>query len=210
MANDLALTNVSLDMIQESLSNITTQHKDIGKIETPKGLVKKKMGFDYVELSYMKKIANEQFPGWSWTIVKSEALGAAAYVVHGRLKWLDNGLWREGDMVAAHRIQTKRGTGDFVDIGNDIKAANTDCMKKAMNMYLNIADDVYRNQIEDLELSDEMKNEILVVASEISESKMEQIHKLIKDQKLNTSNYNGSLSKLKRERDKLNEKDTSK
>ena len=143
-------------------------------------------------------------------IVKTENLGSAAYVVHGRLKWYDEGIWRTGDMVAAHRIQTKRGTGDFVDIGNDIKAANTDCMKKAMNMYLNIADDVYRNQIEDLELSDEMKNEILVIASEISESKMEQIHKLIKDQKLNTSNYNGSLSKLKRERDKLNERDTSK
>ena len=158
----------------------------------------------------MREIADKEYAGWSWEIVKTENLGSAAYVVHGRLKWYDEGIWRTGDMVAAHRIQTKRGTGDFVDIGNDIKAANTDCMKKAMNMYLNIADDVYRNQIEDLELSDEMKNQILVVASEISESKMEQIHKLIKDQKLNTSNYNGSLSKLKRERDKLNEKDRSK
>ena len=136
---------LSLDIVNESLIKITKQHKKIGKIETPKGLVKKKQGFDYVELSYMKNIANEQFPGWSWNIINSEALGSNAYVVHGRLKWLDNGLWREGDMVAAHRIQTKTGDSSaFVDVGNDIKSANTDCMKKALNVYMDIAADVYR------------------------------------------------------------------
>ena len=65
---------LSIDVIKESLTKITEQHKRIGKIETPKGLVKKKQGFDYVELSYMKNMANEQFPGWSWTIIQSEAL----------------------------------------------------------------------------------------------------------------------------------------
>ena len=38
--------SLSLDTINESLSKITRQHKKIGKIETPKGLVKKKQGFD--------------------------------------------------------------------------------------------------------------------------------------------------------------------
>ena len=71
---------------------------------------------------------------------------------------------------------------------------------------MNIADDVYRNQIEDLELSDEQKEEILLIASEISEDKMKKIHDLIKDQLLNTANFNGSLSKLKRERDSLKQK----
>ncbi len=183
----------TLSTTNEIRKAITQKHKKVSFTPTPAPFVKQRQGQDYVEIGYMREIADKEYAGWSWEIVKTE-----------------KGIWRTGDMVAAHRIQTKRGTGDFVDIGNDIKAANTDCMKKAMNMYLNIADDVYRNQIEDLELSDEMKNEILVIASEISESKMEQIHKLIKDQKLNTSNYNGSLSKLKRERDKLNEKDTSK
>jgi len=200
----------TLSTTNEIRKAITQKHKKVSFTPTTAPFVKQRQGQDYVEIGYMREIADKEYAGWSWEIVKTENLGSAAYVGHGRLKWYDEGIWRTGDMVAAHRIQTKRGTGDFVDIGNDIKAANTDCMKKAMNMYLNIADDVYRNQIEDLELSDEMKNEILVVASEISESKMEQIHKLIKDQKLNTSNYNGSLSKLKRERDKLNEKDTSK
>ena len=58
------------------LKGIVTTHHNVSKIKTPKGLVKKKQGFDYVELSYMKKIANENYPGWSWTIVKSEALGS--------------------------------------------------------------------------------------------------------------------------------------
>jgi|TARA_R110002074_G_scaffold146644_1_gene296298 hypothetical protein len=196
MANDLALTNVNLDMIQDSLSNITNQHKDIGKIETPKGLVKKKMGFDYVELSYMKKIANEQFPGWSWTIIKSEALGVAAYVVHGRLKWLDNGLWRDGDMVAAHRIQTKRGSTEFVEIGNDIKSANTDCMKKAFNVYMDIAADVYRS--DDPTLDDEQIDKIKSVALKVSEEQYNKAVIFIEDGTINTGNYKGTIAKLER------------
>ena len=66
-------------------------------------------------------------------------------------------------------------------------------------MYLNIADDVYRNQVEDLELSDEQKNEILVLAADVSEERMEQVHELIKDQAVNTANFNSSMRKLDRE-----------
>lgn len=180
---------------------ITIKHKKVSFMKTPKPYIKQKAGMDYVEYSYMREVADKEFPGWSWEIIDTEMHGSAAYVVHGRLKWYDEGIWRTGDMVAAHRIQTKRGTGEFVDIGNDVKAANTDAIKKAFNMYMNIADDVYRNQIEDMELSDEEKNDILVLASEISEDRMNGIHMLIKDGKLNKANYRGSISKLQREKD---------
>jgi hypothetical protein len=185
---------------------ITKKHDRVSKIKTPKPFIKKKMGLDYVEIGYMRKIADEHFPGWSWTVQKTENLGSEAYVVHGRLKWYDEGIWREGDMVAAHRIQKKRGTNEFVDIGNDIKASNTDCMKKAFQMYMNIADDVYRNQVEDLTLTDEQKNDILVIASELGEGKMDQIHTLIKDQAINNANYNSSKLKLERELERKNAK----
>jgi hypothetical protein len=185
---------------------ITKKHDRVSKIKTPKPFIKKKMGLDYVEIGYMRKIADEHFPGWSWTVQKTENLGSEAYVVHGRLKWYDEGIWREGDMVAAHRIQKKRGTNEFVDIGNDIKASNTDCMKKAFQMYMNIADDVYRNQVEDLTLTDEQKNDILVIASELGEDKMDQIHTLIKDQAINNANYNSSKLKLERELERKNAK----
>jgi hypothetical protein len=191
------------DAVREA---ITKKHKKVSRIKTPKPFIKKKMGMDYVEFSYMRDVADKHFPGWSWTIQKTEVLGSEAYVVHGRLKWYDEGLWREGDMVAAHRIQKKRGTNEFVDIGNDVKASNTDCIKKALQMYLNIADDVYRNQVEDLSLTDEQKNDILVVASELGEEKMEQIHGFIKDQAINNANYNSSKLKLERELEKQNAK----
>ena len=189
-----------LSTTDEIRKAITVKHKKVSFMKTPKPYIKQKQGMDYVEYSYMREVADKEWPGWSWEIVNTEMHGSAAYVVHGRLKWYDEGIWRTGDMVAAHRIQVKRGTGEFVDIDNDVKAANTDAIKKAFNMYMNIADDVYRNQIEDMELSDEEKNDILVIASEISEKRMKEIHELINNDTINQSNYKGSLAKLKRER----------
>ena len=178
---------------------ITDKHKHVSNLNTPSPYIKKKQGMDYVEYSYMREVADKEFPGWSWTIQKTEVLGAEAYVVHGRLKWFDEGIWREGDMCAAHRIQKQRGGEAFVDIGNDVKAANTDCIKKAFNMYMNICDDVYRNQVEDMELSDEQKDEIIEVASSIDTVKREQITQLVKDQIIHNGNYRSSLAKLQRE-----------
>mgnify|MGYP001277469749 CR=1 FL=1 len=151
-------------------AGITEHHKQVSNLDTPKPYIKKKMGMDYVEYSYMRDVADKYFPGWSWHIVKSEALGSATYVVHGRLRWYDNGVWREGDAVAAHRIQMKKGSDEFVDIGNDIKAANTDAIKKAFNMYMNIADDVYRNRIEDLTLSEEQIESIMTAQESIDDA----------------------------------------
>ena len=178
---------------------ITDKHKLVSNLRTPGPYVKKKQGMDYVEYSYMREVADKEFPGWSWTIEKTEVLGSEAYVVHGRLKWFDEGIWRQGDMCAAHRIQKKRGIDEFVDIGNDVKAANTDCIKKAFNMYLNICDDVYRNQVEDFELSDEQKDEIVEAAALVNEERLEEITELIKDQIIHNGNYKSSLAKLQRE-----------
>ena len=190
----------ALSATNEIRKAITEKHKNVSFMTTPGPYIKKKQGQDYVEYSYMRDIADKEFPGWSWEIIKTENLGSEAYVVHGRLKWYDEGIWRTGDMVAAHRIQKQRGSESFVDIGNDVKAANTDCIKKAFNQYLNIADDVYRNQVHDLTLTDEEKNDILVIASEISEKRMKEIHELINNDTIYQSNYKGSLAKLKRER----------
>ena len=178
---------------------ITDKHKHVSNLNTPSPYIKKKQGMDYVEYSYMREVADKEFPGWSWTIQKTEVLGAEAYVVHGRLKWFDEGIWREGDMCAAHRIQKQRGGEAFVDIGNDVKASNTDCIKKAFNMYLNIADDVYRNQVEDFELSDEQKDEIIQLAASVDEDKLNQITQLVNDKTIHNGNYNSSIAKLKRE-----------
>ena len=195
--NELAIIeNGALTNINKALKNITKQHKKVSGIATPKAFIKQKMGMDYVEYSVMRDIADKEYPGWSWTVIKTEFAGTEAYVVHGRLKWFDNGVWREGDATAAHRVQKKRGTNDYVDLGNDIKAANTDCIKKAFNMYMNICDDVYRNQVEDPELTDKQKNTILESAK-LSGRDTEVMEK-VESGVINAFNYKASIAKLER------------
>jgi hypothetical protein len=160
---EMGMQTVVID--EHTKFDITSHHKDVSNIDTPNFFIKNKGGIDYVEYSYMREVADKHYPGWSWKIIKSELLGSEAYVVHGRLRWFDRGIWREADSVAAHRIQSRRDGGGFVDIGNDIKAANTDAIKKAFNMYLNIADDVYRNRVEDVTLTEDdiesIRNEMI-------------------------------------------------
>jgi len=146
--NGAVITSDTFDAIRDL-------HEKVSMEDTPRSFIKNRMGVDYVEYSYMRKLADKFYPGWSWTIISTETLGSEAFMVHGRLKWFEGGIWREGDCTAAHRIQKKRNSDNFVDVGNDIKSANTDCIKKAFNMYLNIADDVYRNRVEDTSLSQE-------------------------------------------------------
>jgi len=200
MSKEVMLTDTtSLNVINEALKEITNKHKKVSNIATPTPYIKKKMGMEYVEYSYMREVADKEYPGWSWLIINTENLGSEAYVIHGRLKWYDEGIWREGDMTAAHRIQKKRGTNEFVDIGNDIKSANTDCIKKAFNFYLNIADDVYRNQVEDMTLSDDQINTLIESAAKVSKDRLSEVTELINDQTIHRANYKASMAKLQRE-----------
>ena len=148
--------NMELDSHKFRFENISLTHGLVSKMKTPKAYIKDKMGMDYVEIGYMKQTADIHYPGWSWQIINTEFAGTEAFVVHGRLMWYDSGVKRIGDMTAAHRIQKKKGSSEYVDLGNDIKSANTDCMKKAFNMYMNIADDVYKNQVVDLDEKEKM------------------------------------------------------
>ena len=198
MANELQIIEqpAVIKEINTALKAITKKHKKVSNIPTPKAFIKKKMGMDYVEYSTMRDVADKEYPGWSWTIISSESLGSEAYVVHGRLKWYDCGVWREGDMVAAHRIQKKKGTTEFVDVGNDIKSANTDCIKKALNQYMNICDDVYKNQVDDPELNDDQIETLrqLAIKAQITEKVMGQI----KNGEVNNLNFKASKAKLER------------
>ena len=154
---------------------------------------------EYVEYSYMRDLANKYYPDWCWTVIKTEFAGTEAYVVHGRLSWTENGLNKWGDATASHRIQKKRGSDEYVDLGNDIKAANTDCIKKAFNMFMNISDDIYRNQIEETELTTDQKESMILMAREISETKGSEIAKMVDEGTIHGLNYKGALAKLKRQ-----------
>jgi len=113
------------------------------------------------------------------------------------LKWFDNGIWREGDCVAAHRIQKKRGSNESVDVGNDLKAANTDTIKKAFNMFMNIADDIYRNQIDEYELESSQIQQLLDLAGNIDDDTQTVIADKIDTRSINKYNFEQSIDKLK-------------
>jgi len=199
MNNELIIPGANtIEDINTQLRILTAHHKAVSQHETPRAYKKKKMGMDYVEYSYMRDLADKYYPGWSWEIIKSEALSDMYYIVHGRLKWYDNGVHRTGDAIAAHRIQKQSNGKNYVDIGNDVKAANTDTIKKAFNMYMNIADDIYKNQIEDVELSEQQQITILNIAAKISQEMKETIQDKLNNDEINGLNYKGSLVKLER------------
>ena len=144
----------------DSLNTIVSRHKKISMQNTPKAYVSQKQGFDYVDEGYMRKILNDNFPIWSWEIMKYELLGDKVIVVHGRLTISDEGVVRHYDSIAAHRIAVSTKNGNYVDLGNDLKSANSDCFKVAVNRLCNIADDIYRKQIKDVSLSDKQKDQL--------------------------------------------------
>tara|TARA_R100001244_G_C5158754_1_gene130724 strand:+ start:732 stop:1355 length:624 start_codon:yes stop_codon:yes gene_type:complete len=199
MNNNITIIDKNLvEDAKELLSEITSHHNKVSQMDTPKSYIKKKMGMDYVDYAYMRYVADKEFPGWSWTVIKSEALSDFAYVVHGRLKWFDNGVWREGDCIAAHRIQKQKSNNSYVDIGNDVKAANTDTIKKAFNMYMGIADDVYKNQVIDTVLTDDKIEFITNLANKLDDEVRISIMKKVHSGDINALNYKGSVAKIER------------
>jgi len=109
---------------------------------------------------------NQHYPIWSWEVIKYETLGDKAIVVHGRLKIIDEGVPRSFDSVAAHRIAQARSGAGYVDLGNDLKAANSDAFKVAVNRLCNVADDVYRKQYIDKTLSQNQYDKLLLIMSQ--------------------------------------------
>ena len=176
-------------------ADVINKHSDISNIDTPKYYVKQQQGFDYVDEAYMRHLLNTHYPIWKWEIVKYEFIGDKAILVQGRLTVIDNGVERHFDSVDAHRIASNQK--GYVDIGNDLKSANTDCFKVAVNRLCNIADDVYRKRIEDITLDSDQKK---TINSKLKELKDESIIKKIKlgieRMTINKTNYDKTIEKI--------------
>ena len=142
-------------------------HQQVTETPAPSDVVKSRKGFDYVDEGYMRWRLNQHYPIWSWEVIKYETLGDKAIVVHGRLKVMDEGVPRSFDSVAAHRIAVTRNGSGYVDLGNDLKAANSDAFKVAVNRLCNVADDVYRKQYVDKSLDEVQANTLIDVIAEM-------------------------------------------
>jgi len=193
--------NAELTAFLQSISN---KHKNVSNIKTPSGYVhnlkeerKRPDRLLYIDAKYMRNKANELYPGWSWEVVNSYPLGDSYFIVHGRLTWYESdstgkAMKRTGDMVDAHRIQKKRDSDEYVDVGNDVKSANTDCLKKAINIYLNIGDDIYG--WEDLTISDEDEKQLLVLAEKAN--KINEVKEAIKEGRVSRENIDNYVKRL--------------
>jgi len=173
------------------------KHQKVSEEPTPSDVVKSRNGFDYVDEGYMRWRLNQHYPIWSWEVIKYETLGDKAIVVHGRLKVMDEGVPRSFDSVAAHRIAVSRNGSGYVDLGNDLKAANSDAFKVAVNRLCNVADDVYRKQYIDKSLDEVQENALMDVIAEMDKKEADQVYKALQSGKINKDNYDKVISKLK-------------
>ena len=172
------------------------KHQKVSETPTPSDVVKSKNGFDYVDEGYMRWRLNKHYPIWSWEVVKYETLGDKAIVVHGRLKIMDEGVPRSFDAVAAHRIAVARSGSGYVDLGNDLKAANSDAFKVAVNRLCNVADDVYRKQYIDKTLDEGQYNSVMNAIAELDKKEADQVYSALQSGKINQDNYDKVMSKL--------------
>jgi hypothetical protein len=176
---------------------LINKHQQVSETPTPSDVVKSRNGFDYVDEGYMRWRLNQHYPIWSWEVIKYETLGDKAIVVHGRLKVMDEGVPRSFDSVAAHRIAVSRNGSGYVDLGNDLKAANSDAFKVAVNRLCNVADDVYRKQYVDKSLDEVQANTLMDVIAEMDKKEADQVYKALQSGKINKDNYDKVMSKLK-------------
>lgn len=137
MANELTTQNYFTDHILKVLNK-----------NTPKEKIKKRPdGFDYVEIGYVVSQLDEAFNRlWEWEIIEQQ-LGDRQVWVKGRLTvHLAPNFSLKKDAYGSADIQRYRTghakAGQVMDIGNTLKSASSDALKKAASM-LGIASDVY-------------------------------------------------------------------
>ena len=181
-------------------AEVISKHDRVSMLDTPAYYVKQQQGFDYVDEGYMRHLLNQHYPIWKWEIIKYDFIGDKAISVHGRLTIIDNGIERHFDSVDAHRIASNEK--GYVDIGNDLKSANTDCFKVAVNRLCNIADDVYRKRIEDISLDEKQLKKIETKLKKIKDQEnydsivIERIRSGIEKMTINATNYDATMRKI--------------
>lgn len=112
----------------------------------------------YVSGGYVRKVLNLMFGfQWSFEILDEKVLHGEV-IVKGRLTCTSNGVTISKMQYGNKDIMCKKGTETPLSIGNDMKAAATDCLKKCA-AELGIAADIY-NPEEFREVKLDINNEL--------------------------------------------------
>lgn len=125
--------------------------------ETPRYKIKRRKGkegqkWDYVDVGYVVEQLNA-ITGhkWDfeilWQTTIEEALKVKQAIVRGRLKiYGKDGLEVVKTQYGNADIKMKRDKSTFLDFGNDLKAAASDCLKKCASQF-GVALDVYSGAV---------------------------------------------------------------
>lgn len=177
--------------------DIKNRHDGVSKETTSPLYVQKRPGkgggtFDFVNEGYMRQILNDNYPVWSWEVIKYEFLGKEAVAVHGRLMIVEDGSPRYFDALAAHQMSVSRETGVYIDLGNDMKSANTEAFKVACNRLCNISDDVYRKSV----LSKAQLDTIEGVIGDLDGQTRRKVRESIGTNVINPSTFDTAMERL--------------
>jgi len=146
MSNELArISPKELALVDDNVLN-AKQLQWIFK-RTPQQYIKARPAkgggsWNYVSGSYVRKVLNLMFGfDWSFEILEQHVMHGEA-IVKGKLTCTSNGRTIVKMQFGNKDIMCKKGTDTPLSIGNDLKAAATDALKKCA-AELGIAADVY-------------------------------------------------------------------
>ena len=202
--NELIVSESDLSLVENNALN----SNQLGRLlkQTPAKYVKQRPAkgggtWDYVTGGYVRKCLNLMF-GWDWSfeIVEQMVLHGEA-IVKGKLTCNSNGKTIVKMQFGNKDIMMKKGTEIPLSIGNDLKAAATDCLKKCA-AEIGIAADIYNK--EDFQSINVIPNEdILSQIKELFEIKTGSLEREDYDIISNTikseikANYTKVLNQLK-------------
>lgn len=137
------------DKIELAVNNlITNKQIELLASKTPQKYIKKRKGrggkeFDYVEINYVQAKLNAIF-GFNWDVdILDKQIGKNQIWIQIRLTVrLKDGVEVHKDAFGGSEVKRSRQSKEVVDIADDLKAAESDAIKKAASMF-GVAWDVY-------------------------------------------------------------------
>jgi hypothetical protein len=153
---------------------------------TPKQYIKTRPAkgggvWEYVSGGYVKKILNIMFGfDWDFEILEQLIIHDEA-VIKGRLTIRTNGKTIIKTQFGNKSIAYQKGTKNPLSIGNDLKAAATDCLKKCA-AEIGIAADIYnKEEFKDIVISDDcdIENELIDLLKKYKSDLDDETHKSI-------------------------------
>lgn len=159
----ILITTSDISKTKDLILSVEQLNTIIGKTPTKAKKTRPAKGggtWVYVSGAYMKKQLNMLF-GWNWDfeIISEQILiEAGEVVVKGKLTCRSNGVTIVKMQFGNADIKFRSGTKTPLSIGNDLKAAATDALKKCA-AEIGIAQDVYAPaDFKDVEVVESIEN----------------------------------------------------